>query len=56
MEASREDAIKRVDVQIVRDLIEQGPYVDARDHYGQTGLMLAAHAGYQEVVETLIAH
>jgi uncharacterized protein len=30
--------------------------VDARDRYGQTALMLAAHAGYGEVVEILIAH
>ena len=56
MDAAWEDAIKRGDVRIVRDLLGRGADVDARDRYGQTGLMLAAHAGYGEVVETLIAH
>jgi ankyrin repeat protein len=56
MDAAWEDAIKRGDVQIVHDLLGRGADVNARDCYGQTGLMLAAHAGYREVVETLIAH
>jgi ankyrin repeat protein len=56
MDAVWEDAIKRGDLGIIRDLLERGADVDARDRYGQTGLMLAAHAGYGEVVETLIAH
>ena len=56
MDAAWEEAIKRGDVQAVRDLLGQGLDVDARDRYGQTGLMLAAQAGYGEVVETLIAH
>ena len=56
MDAGWEDAIKRGDVQVVRDLLGQGTDVDARDRYGQTALMLAAHAGYREVVEALIAH
>ena len=55
MDAAWEDAIKRGDVQIVRDLLGRGTDVDARDRYGQTALMLAAHAGQREVVETLIA-
>ena len=33
-----------------------GTEVNIRDRYGQMALMLAAHAGYREVVETLIAH
>ena len=33
-----------------------GTDVYIRDRYGQMVLMLAAHAGYREVVETLIAH
>jgi ankyrin repeat protein len=53
MEAAWEDAIKRGDVQIVRDLLRRGTDVDARDRYGQTALMLAAHAGHREVVEAL---
>ena len=56
MDAAWEDAIKRGDVQIVLDLLGQGTDVDARDRYGNTALMLAAHAGHPEVVETLIAH
>jgi ankyrin repeat protein len=56
MDDAWEEAIKRGDVQAVRDLLGQGLDVDARDRYGQTGLMLAAQAGYGEVVETLIVH
>jgi ankyrin repeat protein len=51
-----EDAVKRNNVQRVIDLIENGADVNARDRYGQTALMLAAHNGYQEIVEILIAH
>jgi ankyrin repeat protein len=56
MDAAWEDAIKRGDVPIVLDLLRRGTDADARDRYGQTALMLAAHAGHREVVETLIAH
>lgn len=51
-----EDAIKRGDVEVVRDLLLRGIDVDAKDRYGQTGLMLAAHAGHRQLVETLVAH
>jgi ankyrin repeat protein len=56
MEAAWEDAITRGDVQRFRALLERGIDVDARDRYGQTALMRAAHAGHREVVDTLIAH
>jgi len=56
MVAAWEDAIKRGDVQIVPDLLRRGIDADARDRYGQTAFMLAAHAGDHDVVETLIAH
>ena len=56
MDACWEDAIKRGDVQDVRDLLDHGTDVNARDHHGQTALMLAAHAGHRQVVEALIAH
>jgi ankyrin repeat protein len=56
MVAAWEDAIKRGDVPIVHDLLGRGFDADARDRYGQTALMLAAHAGHREVVETFIAH
>ena len=56
MDAEWEDAIKRGDVQCVCELLDRGADVDARDQHGQTGLMLAAHAGHCDVVEALIAH
>jgi len=56
MDSAWEDAVKRGDVRIVLDLLGQGTDVDARDRYGNTALMLAAHAGQREVIETLIAH
>jgi uncharacterized protein len=56
MDAVWEDAIKCGDVGIVLDLLGRGANVDARDRYGQTALMLAAHAGRRELVATLIAH
>jgi len=56
MDAGWEEAIKRGDVQNVRDLLDRGTDVNARDRCGQTALMLAAHAGHRQVVEALIAH
>src|ERR671919_41370 len=49
-------AIAAGDTVAIRQLIDAGMDVDARDRYGQTGLMLAAHAGEREVVEVLIEH
>jgi len=49
-----ENAVKRGDIHTVRDLVGRGMDVNARDCYGQTALMLAAHAGHLEIVETLI--
>lgn len=51
-----EDAVKSNDVHVVLDLLGRGADVNALDRYGQTALMLAAHAGHREAVETLIAH
>jgi ankyrin repeat protein len=56
MNAVWEIAVKRGEVRIILDLLEGGADVNARDRYGQTALMLAAHAGHREVVETLIGH
>ena len=56
MDADWEAAIKRGDVRHVRDLLDRGRDLDARDSHGQTALMLAAHAGHRGVVEALIAH
>jgi uncharacterized protein len=51
-----QEAIKRGDADAVRELLNRGADVNGRDRYGQTGLMLAAHAGHRAVVETLLAH
>ncbi len=56
MDSAWEDASKRGDLRIIRNLVEQGMDVNARDGFGQTALMLAAHHGHDAVVETLIAH
>ena len=55
MDAVWEDAIRRGDAALVRELLGRGMDVDARDRYGQTALMLAAHAGHHEIVGILIA-
>lgn len=56
MDVCWEDAVRRGDADIVRDLLSRGCNPDARDRHGQTGLMLAAHAGHLAVVQLLIAH
>lgn len=56
MDTAWEAAITGSDTQTVRTLLAQGTEIDSRDRYGQTALMLAAHAGQREIVETLIAH
>ncbi len=50
MDAVWEHAVKRGDVQVLRDLLGQGMDVDARDRHGQSALMLAAHAGLSAFV------
>jgi ankyrin repeat protein len=55
MNPAWENAIKRGDIHTVRSLVGRRMDVNARDRYGQTALMLAAHAGHCEIVETLIA-
>jgi uncharacterized protein len=50
-----ERAAKDGDAGAVRELLHFGADVDARDRYGQTALMLAAHAGHVAVVERLLA-
>lgn len=56
MDAAWEDAIKSNDVLAVVGLLGRGADVNALDRHGQSALMLAAHAGHREAVETLIAH
>ena len=56
MDACWEDAVRRGDIEIVRDLLTRGVDFNARDRYGQTGLMLAAHSGHLAIVRLLIEH
>ena len=54
MKPAWHQAVKRGDVRTVRDHLAAGTDPDARDRYGQTGLMLAAYAGHRKVVAALI--
>jgi len=49
-----ESAIERGDAAEIRDLLERGADPDARDRYGQTGLMRAALYGHEELAAVLI--
>lgn len=40
---------------MIRQRLAAGADANARDRHGQTGLMLAAHAGYSDVVDALMA-
>ena len=55
MDIRWEEAVRQGDVATVRDALDGGADVNARDRLGQTGLMLAAHAGQLALVEVLIA-
>jgi heme-degrading monooxygenase HmoA len=55
MDEAWEHAVKGGDAGAVGELLNRGAEVNALDRYGQTGLMLAAHAGHRDVVETLLA-
>ena len=54
METAWESAVTQGDVETVRALLRAGSDVNARDRYGQTALMLAAHRGFREMVELLV--
>jgi len=51
-----EKAITRGDLAEIDRLLADGAEVDARDRYGQSGLLIAARLGHREVVERLIGH
>jgi len=56
VDALWEDAVGRGAVDELRDMLGRGIPVDARNRHGQTGLMMAAHAGHHDAVRLLIAH
>ena len=56
MDVCWEEAVRRGDAHIMRDLLSRGIDPNARDRNGHTGLMLAAHAGHLATVQLLIDH
>jgi ankyrin repeat protein len=56
MNAAWERAVLAGDHETVRVLLQSGADVNARDRYGQTALMLAAHRGHAATVDLLIEH
>ena len=55
MERAWHEAVKRGNRPAVRALLAQGTNPDARDRFGQTGLMIAAYAGHDGIVEELVS-
>ncbi len=51
-----EDASRTGDVKTLARMVRAGHDIDARDGWGQTALMRAAHAGHADAVEWLIDH
>lgn len=56
MNKAWERAVLSGDHEAVRALLQSGADVNARDRYGQTALMLAAHRGHAVIVDVLIEH
>ncbi|MGQ0750211.1 MAG: ankyrin repeat domain-containing protein [Betaproteobacteria bacterium] len=54
MDIAWERPVKAGDVDTVRTLLQSGTDINAKDRYGQTALMLAAHRGHAAMVELLI--
>jgi ankyrin repeat protein len=54
MNPAWERAVTHGDVESARRLLQAGQDIDARDHHGQTALMLAAHHGHQALLELLL--
>jgi hypothetical protein len=54
MDTTWERVVTGGDIDGVRQQLRTGANVNARDQHGQTALMLAAHRGHREMVETLV--
>ena len=55
MDSAWETAVTRGDVEGVREMLDAGAPVDARDRHGPTALMIAAHHGHGAIVEALVS-
>lgn len=49
-----QQALRKGDVDCLDHLVRQGADINAKDRYGQTGLMLAAMHGFSSVVQYLV--
>ena len=47
---------RRGDMAAIQELLATGADVNAKDRYGQTGIMLAARDGHFEIIKVLIEH
>jgi len=56
VDANWQRAVAAGDAERLRELLEAGANVDAKDRYGQTALMLAARNGHLEAVRLLLEY
>lgn len=54
MNKAWQEATRQGDIQQVGELLDAGANINARDQYGQTALMTAAHDGHVELVRLLV--
>jgi ankyrin repeat protein len=55
MDQKWEQAVRRGDLEVLKQLLV-GVDINARDHHGQTALMIAAQSGHADVVTFLAEH
>jgi uncharacterized protein len=56
MNPAWKSAIRRGDMAAIQELLATGADVNAKDRYGQTGVMLAGRDGHFEIIKVLIEH
>ena len=50
------DAIRNNDIEAVKEYLENGGDVNAKDNYGNTALMYVKHNEYKEIIELIEKH